>query len=810
MNLFPPKPAGRVQAATLAPFLGEDYVAQGVASSCEGDQTCDREFLYISSYWRNIEDQDAEDRADFDRASVISEIVPGTDERPYEHRRCFRLNGLLGNSHVGGIAYYAGALYVSSNPNRSDDPEGLNHPYIERYELPGLDESRLYPQRTADCDPIIPSGRWKTMASSFVSFVTLDGAPSLLVGRYCKNSSKCKYPDGEAAKPYAYQYWLDAQSGDLLTFDLDPTQIQASTDIPPAFAQACDPFESDADDGVDWTVDEALVTPRRSWCRKFRIPYQSQGVDVQHTPNSDMMLVSQSGGDIKLKQYMLDELYCPRGASCSIPKTQDTLSLVTRLQFAAGAEDLALSRGRLWSVSESGARFFQIVKKWKDYYPWVYYTVPVYYGWEKVAGTPGAGRTERSYFADIVTNALEAYAGWWNNTDRIRLMDVTGNGQSDVVIGPKKSSGKWFVITSHTDGALIDAGEWTSGEFAGWWDDAERIYPVDVNDDGMEDIVVGPRSTGEWYVMTSNGAGFDESDVVLEAYGGWYDNTDRIRWMDFDGDGDKDVVIGPRSTGEWYLIENALTGDGEPNLIDRGVIANGYEGWYDDPERIWVADVNCDDRDDIVIGPRSTGEWYALTSQGTGANSSLEDHGVVLNKYENWYKHADRIRVMDLDGNGCDDFLIGPRSDGAWFAITSTDPNPGSETKEDVLLDLGVANRRRWVDEFGLGYKNWHNDEPRIRVLDVNGDRCDDVLIGPKKGTGEWNVLQSDGEKFVVSRQLAVDTLDGWWNDTERIWIGETNGDGYDDVLIGPKKSSGRWSVLRPTVIGEDWIDCRQ
>jgi len=108
---------------------------------------------------------------------------------------------------------------------------------------------------------------------------------------------------------------------------------------------------------------------------KYRLPYKAQGVDVD--PAHQNLLVSMSYGDkqSQFRKYPLQE--CPYGNSCDeLPQS------CPALMHPAGAEDLAMtSSGRLWSASESSARYYQKrattwTKAWTNFFPFVYYTVP--------------------------------------------------------------------------------------------------------------------------------------------------------------------------------------------------------------------------------------------------------------------------------------------------------------------------------------------------------------------------------------------------------------------------------------------------
>jgi hypothetical protein len=121
--------------------------------------------------------------------SLIAELDP---DRGMRVSRCFRVGGRLSHSHVGGLAYYNGNLYLASS-----EQEHL----IARFALPfrPLSDGNL-----RGCPLMQPEDEWQVQASSFVSFVRMPwGDPGLLVGEYCQREE-----EGDSAR--AYMYALDS------------------------------------------------------------------------------------------------------------------------------------------------------------------------------------------------------------------------------------------------------------------------------------------------------------------------------------------------------------------------------------------------------------------------------------------------------------------------------------------------------------------------------------------------------------------------------------------------------------------------
>ena len=281
--------------------------------------------------------------------------------------------------------------------------------------------------------------------------------------------------------------------------------------------------------------------------------------------------------------------------------------------------------------------------------------------------------------------------------------------------------------------------------------------------------------------------------ILAESYGGWYDNTDRVRVMDVNGDQRDDIVIGPRSdlepthpeTGCWYVLEGS--GDaGSGQFIDRGCVVKAYPGWHDNTDRIWVMDVNGDQHDDVVIGPYSkNGCWYVLQGVDGPDGPGFIGRGCQAKFKENWFEKTERIRPMDVNGDGADDIVIGPSSDGNWYIL------------EGVVSTSATFRAGRTLKGISPAYGGWYDNAERVMVLDANGDGRDDVVIGPYSENGCWYLLEGKASPAdFVDRGCVEKAYAGWHDDSDRFFIADFNGDGREDIALGPQKD-GCWHLIQ-------------
>jgi len=368
-----------------------------------------------------------------------------------------------------------------------------------------------------------------------------------------------------------------------------------------------------------------------------------------------------------------------------------------------------------------------------------------------------------------MTNKGTAITGKYGNFEtsgRIFMADVNGDGIADVVLGPD-ANGNWYVMLG-TGSGFADQGAWITGVDAEWVNGADGIRVMDVNGDGLADIEMGPDANGDWFVLLSTGHSFvDGGKWATGKYANWTGARARIYTIDVNGDGLEDLVLGPDGNGNWYVLQSNGTG-----FVDEGAWAIGaYAAWVGATNRTFVADVNGDGLQDIVLGPDGAGSWFVLRSTGTGF---VNDGAWITGAHADWANGTDGIRAMDVNGDGLQDIEMGPDANGNWYVLLSTGKS---------FVDGGA-----WATG---KYANWVSARNRIYATDTNGDGLQDLILGPD-GFGAWYVLHSTGTAFVDDGIVITGAYANFVGNANLTHAVDLNGDGLKDFLLGPD-STGAW-----------------
>ncbi len=366
----------------------------------------------------------------------------------------------------------------------------------------------------------------------------------------------------------------------------------------------------------------------------------------------------------------------------------------------------------------------------------------------------------------------------------------------------------------------------------------------DVNDDGIEDLIIGARyadpngsGSGESYVIFGRTDGFAASFDLsnLDGTDGFaipgLDSSDYSGVVsgagDVNGDGIDDLIIGapyadPNGTesGESYVIFGRSDGfaasfdlsnlDGTDGFVVPGLNPGDLNG----RSVSGAGDVNGDGIEDMIIGAPDAypnyyglGENYVVFGRSDGFAASLDlsdldgtDGFVVPGKNANVFVGAACSGAGDVNGDGIDDIIIG---------ADDNDPIGSANGKSFVIfgrsdgfaasLDLSRLDGSDGFTIAGIDPGDYLGGKVS-GAGDVNGDGIDDLIIGAAGAdpngsrSGESYVVFGRSDGFAASLDLSsLDGSDGFVipgkNEGDLCGsvsgAGDVNGDGIDDIIIG-------------------------
>lgn len=310
------------------------------------------------------------------------------------------------------------------------------------------------------------------------------------------------------------------------------------------------------------------------------------------------------------------------------------------------------------------------------------------------------------FIADTYNHRLRKVVLW---ADDVPLAgDLDGDGKDDIVCW-RPGTGTWSWLTSSSGFAPASA------QSKQWGSTATGDIPLlaDIDGDHKADLVVWSRSNGTWHWLTSS-SGYDVAAAGTLQFG---DDSygDTPMPGDMDGDGRADFVVWRARTGTWYWLTSS-TGYALGSMQSKQW---GFAPYGDVPVR---ADIDGDQRMDLVVWRGQTGTWYWLTS------SSGYDY--ATGGMRQWGSRAwsDVPLAADFDADGKADLTVWRAQVQAslfnvnWFALTSS-----KQYSYSFPFCYGLGNASA-------------GDTPII--ADFDGDHKTDVVVW-HASTGRWEWSKS-------------------------------------------------------------------
>ena len=340
----------------------------------------------------------------------------------------------------------------------------------------------------------------------------------------------------------------------------------------------------------------------------------------------------------------------------------------------------------------------------------------------------------------------------------------------------------------------------------------------DVNGDGFDDYLVGAHGTPSTFVVYGNasGLGVDLTGGTIAASKGFrisggYSSGYSVSGVgDVNGDGLADVLVGTythTSGTAAYVVYGNSTGtnvviDPSQNIASSlGFRISGGAGTYLGYTLSGAGDVNGDGLADLVVGAPGTGGvpvMYVVYGRAGSAGVNLASATIAAS---DGFKVTSPVNsgfssmvsgAGDVNGDGLADVIVGANIIGSAFVVYGNSTGTAADvTSSTIAAGSGFKIvTAQGANSFGLSVSG---------AGDVNGDGLADVMVGDKVNntvyvvygntTGATVNINSTGGIAASSGFRIAGTSDSLGYTASG--VGDVNGDGLTDVLVGPYQNVG-------------------
>ena len=357
----------------------------------------------------------------------------------------------------------------------------------------------------------------------------------------------------------------------------------------------------------------------------------------------------------------------------------------------------------------------------------------------------------------------------------IETVDLTGTGSNNTLtlsatdVAAMSDTNTLTVLGDATD-AVVTTDFWADGgtvsvgsqDFLSFTLDGKTLLvDTDVDTSGLQSGVLAPTALGDLdgangFKITGEAAGGQAAVSVASA-------------GDVNGDGLDDFIVGARylgNEGAAYVVFGTASGVSAVNLADVAAGTGGFKITGEaagDEAGVWVSeagDVNGDGIDDVLVGARrndggggDSGAAYVIF--GTTSSVSAVNLDDVAGGGTGGFKITGEAggnfagnsvsSAGDLNGDGIDDFLVGANLEGsggsqagAAYVFFGTTSGVSSVNLDDVAGGTGGFKITGEAAGDRSGYA-------LDAIGDVNGDGIDDFIVG-----AEENGAADAGAAYVI------------------------------------------------------------
>ncbi|MCY3022941.1 MAG: FG-GAP-like repeat-containing protein [Planctomycetota bacterium] len=295
------------------------------------------------------------------------------------------------------------------------------------------------------------------------------------------------------------------------------------------------------------------------------------------------------------------------------------------------------------------------------------------------------------------------------------VYDFNGDKYPDIlVVGMPGLPGYWYENPKGKDGM------WVKHKI---FDvvDSESPGFGDINGDGKPELICTFAGQLGWAAADWADAAKPWKFHAVSAKGKWHKYSHGLGWGDVNGDGKMDMLEGEEKAWWEQQADPAAMWVKHPQDFGSGA-------------QILVYDVNGDGLNDVITSLSAHQYGLAWFEQVKADNQITFKKHLIMgskpeeNKYGVKFSQPHALDLVDMDGDGVKDFVVGKRH---WAHGPQGDPESQAPA---VLYWFRTVRSKDGVEFVPYLIDNDSGVGTQVVTGDVNGDGLPDVVVGNKRG----------------------------------------------------------------------------
>ena len=319
-------------------------------------------------------------------------------------------------------------------------------------------------------------------------------------------------------------------------------------------------------------------------------------------------------------------------------------------------------------------------------------------------------------------------------------VDVNGDNKIDVVVA-NSNAGNIGVLFNVGNGTLMSQTAYSTGDGS----NSRSLTTVDMNGDNKPDIIVGNSGKDSVGVLLNLGDGTFAIPAMYST--GYGSSPQSVTTGDVDRDGKPEIIVANYGTNTVDILSNVGNGMfASPMLYSTGL--HSY------PESVVAADVNGDNKPDIIVVNSQTNTIGVLLNTGNGTFSTQTTYSTGDGS------EPESGTIADVNGDNKPDIIV------------------ANYAANNIGVFLNTGNGMFTMPTiYSTGLESYPYS---VKAVDVNGDNKPDIIVGNSYSNNVGVFLNTGNGTF--STQTTYSTGDDSY--PYSVASADMNGDNKPDIIV--------------------------